>query len=56
LAQIVDLMIVATAPAKHAATGLIQRGLPRKKPTVVASGVGISSIIRDIEVHYLSKV
>lgn len=56
MAQTVDLMVVATASAKHAATGFIQQVRPREKPTVFASGRGFSSIIRSIEEHYLSKI
>ncbi|SAK87893.1 hypothetical protein AWB82_06075 [Caballeronia glebae] len=52
----VDLMIVATASAKHAATGFIQQVRPREKPTRFAAGRGFSSIIRTIEEYYLASV
>jgi hypothetical protein len=48
-----DIFIVATASAKHAATGFIQLMRPREKPTLFASGRGFSSIVRSIE-EYLS--
>lgn len=55
MAQGVDLMIVATASAKHAATGFIQQMRPREKPIRFAAGRGFSSIIRTIEEYYLSN-
>lgn len=55
MAQGVDLMIVATASAKHAATGFIQQMRPREKPVRFAAGRGFSSIIRTVEEYYLSE-
>lgn len=49
LAQHSDIFIVATASAKHAATGFIQQSRPRDKPLLFASGRGFTSIIRALE-------
>ena len=49
LAQNADFFVVATASAKHAATGFIQQWRPREKPILFATGRGCSSIIRVIE-------
>ena len=49
MAQNSDIFIVATASAKHAATGYIQMMRPRDKPLLFAAGRGFSSIVRSIE-------
>jgi hypothetical protein len=49
LAQQCDIFIVATASAKHAATGFIQQSRPREKPLLFAAGRGFTSIIRALE-------
>lgn len=56
MAQNSDIFIVATASAKHAATGFIQMMRPRDKPLLFAAGRGFSSIVRTIEEYLLSKV
>lgn len=54
MAQNSDIFVIATASAKHAATGFIQMTRPREKPTLFAAGRGFSSILRAIE-EYLSR-
>jgi hypothetical protein len=49
MAQNSDIFVVATASAKHAATGFIQKIRPREKPLLFAAGRGFSSILRVIE-------
>lgn len=49
MAQNSDIFIVATASAKHAATGFIQMMRPRDKPILFAAGRGFSSIVRSVE-------
>jgi hypothetical protein len=49
LAQHSDIFIMATASAKHAATGFIQQSRPRDKPLLFAAGRGFTSIIRALE-------
>ena len=49
MAQNSDIFVVATASAKHAATGFIQKIRPRDKPLLFAAGRGFSSILRAIE-------
>ena len=48
-AQNADLLVIATASAKHAATGFIQQYRPKEKPILFAAGRGFTSIIRAIE-------
>lgn len=49
IAQNSDIFVVATASAKHAATGFIQQMRPREKPLLFAAGRGFTSIVRAIE-------
>lgn len=49
MAKNADIFVVATASAKHAATGFIQQIRPRDKPLLFAAGRGFSSIVRAIE-------
>jgi hypothetical protein len=55
MAQNSDICVVATASAKHAATGFIQQMRPRNKPLLFAAGRGFSSIVRAIEVFLLGS-
>lgn len=55
-AQNADVFVIATASAKHAATGFIQQHRSKQKPTLFASGRGFTSIIRAIEEHLMTSV
>lgn len=55
LAQHCDIFVVATASAKHAATGFIQQARPREKPLLFAAGRGFTSIIRALEDFLLGR-
>jgi len=55
LAQNADVFVVATASAKHAATGFIQQERPSSKPTLFAAGRGFSSIVRALENYFLEN-
>lgn len=55
MAQNADIFVVATASAKHAATGFIQQCRPREKPILYAAGRGFSSIVRAIEDYVLQR-
>lgn len=52
-AQSSDIFVIATASAKHAATGFIQQNRPNEKMTLFAAGRGFSSILRVIEENLL---
>jgi hypothetical protein len=55
LAQHSDIFIMATASAKHAATGFIQQSRSREKPLLFAAGRGFTSIIRVLEDFLLKQ-
>lgn len=51
LARTVDIFVVATASAKHAATTFIESERPPDLPTLYAAGKGSASIIRAVCAH-----
>ncbi|MEQ1934120.1 MAG: hypothetical protein ABL962_09605, partial [Fimbriimonadaceae bacterium] len=50
-----DIVVMATASAKHAATQFIQQHRPRTSPLLYAKGRGATSILRAIEEHVESQ-
>ena len=52
-AKTVDIFVIATSSAKHAATEFILKNRPKDKTTLYAAGKGSSSIIRALEEQYL---
>ena len=50
-----DIVVVATASAKHAATEFIQQMRPRNMPILYAAGRGFSSIVRAVEDYVMNS-
>ena len=48
IAENTDILVIAVASAKHAATGYLKKVRPANKPILIPSGKGSASILREI--------